>query len=94
MLFREWLHRQKVIVKDWPYASTDFRRDPNMLLPTGKQWDEGGKHLIQTPHYLRFDFYDVFGIYHAYVLIMSLMLLVDVGSERLVGLAPETRRDP
>lgn len=26
----------------------DFRGDPDMLLPVGKQWDEGGK----TPHYL------------------------------------------
>ena len=40
-----------------------------------------------------FVFYDDFGFYHAYVLIISLMLLADVVLERLVGIAPEAWRD-
>ena len=34
-----------IFVEDWPYAGIDFRGDPNMLLPAGEQWDDGGKPL-------------------------------------------------
>jgi len=95
MLFREWLDRQKIIVEDWPYTGIDFCGDLDMLLPAGEQWDEGGKTLDQnTTLFMCFVFYNVFGFYHVYVLMMYLMLLADVGPERLVGLAPEARRDP
>jgi len=50
------------------------------------------KHLITL--FLSFVFYDVFWIFHAYVLMMYLMLLADVGLERPVGVAPEAWRDP
>jgi len=32
-------------VEDWSYAGLDFCRDPDMLLPAGEQWDDGGKTL-------------------------------------------------
>lgn len=83
-----------VFVEDWPYAGTDFCRDLDMLLPAGEQWDDGGKTLDRNNTlFLCFVFYDVFGFYHAYVLMMSLMLLVDAGQERPVGLAPQAWRD-
>lgn len=44
-LFQEWLDRKKVIIEDWPYAGTDFRGDPDMLLPPSEQWDESGNML-------------------------------------------------
>ena len=43
--FREWLDRQVVIVEDWPYAGIDFHGDPDMPLPAGEHWDDGGKPL-------------------------------------------------
>lgn len=43
--FREWLERQTVFVEDWPYTGMDFRGDPDMPLPAGEQWDDGGEVL-------------------------------------------------
>ena len=43
--FREWLDRQVIFVEDWPYAGMDFRGDPDMPLPAGEHWDDGGKTL-------------------------------------------------
>lgn len=66
-----------------------------MLLPAAEKWDDGGKTLDRNNTlFLCFVFNDVFGFYHAYVLMISLMLLVDVGLERPLGLAPEAQRDP
>ena len=35
-----WLHRQLIVVEDWPYAGTDFTGDPDLPLPEGEEWDE------------------------------------------------------
>ena len=43
--FREWLEWQTIFMEDWPYDGLDFRGDPDMLLPTGEQWDDDGKTL-------------------------------------------------
>ena len=43
--FREWLERHNIFVEDWPYASLDFRGDPDMSLPAGEQLDDGCKTL-------------------------------------------------
>ena len=43
--FREWLDQQVIFVEDWPYAGMDFRNDPDMPLPAGEQWDDGGMTL-------------------------------------------------
>lgn len=43
--FREWLDRQVIFVEDWSYAGMDFRGDPDMLLPAGEHWDDGGMTL-------------------------------------------------
>lgn len=38
--FFVWLLRQLIVVEDWPYAGTDFTRDPDLPLPEGEEWDE------------------------------------------------------
>jgi hypothetical protein len=45
LCFREWLESQVIFVEDWPYAGIDFRGDPDMPLPAGEQWDDGGMTL-------------------------------------------------
>ena len=42
------MEHQVIFVKDWPYAGKDFRRDPDMQLPYGEQWDDGSKTLDHT----------------------------------------------
>jgi len=65
-----------------------------MLLLAGEQWDEGGKTIDRnTILFMCLVFYDVFLFYHTYVFNNVSLLLTDVGPERLVGLAPMTRRD-
>lgn len=57
-LFREWLERQVIFIEDWSYVGMDFHGDPDMQLPLGEQYDDGGKtldHIIFS-----FIFYDVF----------------------------------
>ena len=44
-------------MEDWPYAGMDFRGDPDTQLPTGEQWDDGGKTL---DHFFHFIIYDIF----------------------------------
>lgn len=54
-LFREWLECLVIFIEDWPYASMDFHRDPDMQLPTGEQLDDGGKtlnHIIFAFYFL------------------------------------------
>ena len=34
------LQHQLIVVEDWPYAGTDFRRDLDLPLPEGEDWDE------------------------------------------------------
>ena len=43
--FREWLDRKVIFIEDWPYAGIDFRGDPDMPLPAGEHWDDGGMTL-------------------------------------------------
>ena len=38
--FFGWLRRQLIVVEDWPYAGTDFTRDPDLPLLEGEDWDE------------------------------------------------------
>ena len=38
--FFGWLWRQLIVVEDWPYARTDFTRDPDLPLPEGEDLDE------------------------------------------------------
>ena len=38
--FFGWLRQQLIVIKDWPYARTDFTGDPNLPLPEGENWDE------------------------------------------------------
>lgn len=45
VFFREWLDHQVIFVEDWRYAGIDFRGDPDMPLPAGEHWDDGGKTL-------------------------------------------------
>ena len=54
-LIREWLECQMIFIQDWPYAGMDFRGDPDMQLPAGEQWDDGGKtldHIIFAFYFL------------------------------------------
>ena len=44
-LSREWLERQMIFVEDWPDVGMDFLGDPDIQLPAGEQWDDGGKTL-------------------------------------------------
>lgn len=44
--FFEWLDHQLIVVQDWPYAKTNFRGDPDLLLPPGEHWDERGNKVI------------------------------------------------
>jgi len=71
----------------------DFLGDPDIQLPTGEQWDDGGKTLDHTIFCI-LSFMMFFRFFHAYVLMMYSMELADVGPERPVGLAPEAQRDP
>ncbi|MCY6524884.1 hypothetical protein, partial [Actinobacillus pleuropneumoniae] len=59
ILFCKWLEHQTIFVEDWPYARMDFCGDPNMQLPPGEQWDDGGKALDHAILGI-FIFYDVF----------------------------------
>ena len=70
IFFREWLDRQVIFIEDWPYAGIDFRGDPDMPLPVGEQWDDGGKTLDL---FLIFIFCNVFEFFHVHVLINSMM---------------------
>lgn len=92
-MFHELLEGQTIFVEDCPYAGMDFHGDPNMQLPPGEQWDDDGKALDHTIFCILF-FMMFFGFFHAYVLMRYSMLFADVGPVRLVGLAPEVRRDP
>ena len=65
LFFREWLECQVIFVEDWPYAGIDFRGDPDMPLPAGEQWDDGGKSL----DLFYFHFCDVFVFFHVHALI-------------------------
>ena len=38
--FFGWLRRQLIMVKDLPYARTNFIGDPDLPLPEGDDWDE------------------------------------------------------
>ena len=35
-------------MEDWPYAGTNFTRDPDLSLPEGEDWDEelGETHFL------------------------------------------------
>ena len=55
--FQEWLDRQVIFVEDWPYAGIDFCGDPDMPLPAGEHWDDGGMTLDLFPIFFGgFDF--------------------------------------
>ena len=32
-----WLHRQLIVIQDWPYAGTSFMGDPDLPLPEGEE---------------------------------------------------------
>ena len=36
----DWLHRQPIVVEDWPYSGTDFTDDLDLPLSEGEDWDE------------------------------------------------------
>jgi len=37
--FFQWLEGQIILIDDYAYAGTDFRNDPDMVLPPGSRWD-------------------------------------------------------
>ena len=41
--FFRWLSDQILMVEDYAYVGTDFRGDPDLPLPPGKQWGDMGK---------------------------------------------------
>jgi len=44
-----------MFIKDCPYARMDFHGDPDMQLPVGEQWDDGGEtldHIIFVFYFL------------------------------------------
>ena len=41
--FFRWLQDQMLMVKDYPYAGTDFTGDLDLPLPPGGQWGDIGK---------------------------------------------------
>ena len=41
--FFRWLRDQILMVEDYAYASTDFSKDLDLLLPPGGQWGDIGK---------------------------------------------------
>ena len=38
--FFEWLHRQLIVVEDFPDYNMDFTGDVDLPLPKGEDWDE------------------------------------------------------
>jgi len=46
--------------RDYAYAGTDFRNDPDMVLPPGSRWDVD---LGKKKFFCHFDFYEFFGIF-------------------------------
>ena len=46
--FFDWLHRQLIVVEDWPYLGTDFVDDLDLPLPEGDDQDEdfGETHFL------------------------------------------------
>ena len=43
VVFFRWLDDQILMIKDYTYAGTDFRGDPDLQLPPGAQWGDIGK---------------------------------------------------
>ena len=43
--FFEWFNCEEMVFFKYPYAGMDFRGDPNLVLPAGKQWGVIGKNL-------------------------------------------------
>ena len=37
--FFSWLDQEILVVDDYGYAGIDFRNDPDLVLPTGYDWD-------------------------------------------------------
>ena len=37
--FFHWVERQIICIDDYAYAGSDFRNDPDMVLPPGGRWD-------------------------------------------------------
>ena len=37
--FLRWFELQVMYIDDYAYAGTNFRRDSDMILPPGAQWD-------------------------------------------------------
>jgi len=59
--FFSWLQRHLIVLKDWPYSSTDFCGDSDMLLPEREDYDDGGKRTFN------FFFFDVFLLFLRYM---------------------------
>ena len=85
--FFGWLRRQLIVVKDWPYADTDFTGDPDLPLPEGDYWDG---ELGMTHSLFDFIFYDFFLLIH--VLPDTFYMPADVGPERPAGMSPISQR--
>ena len=60
--FFDWLHRQLIIVEDWPYSSTDFTDDLDPPLSEGEDWDEDQEKFILQDQELEIDVSDVYFI--------------------------------
>jgi len=42
--FFSWLWHQLIVVEEWPYSGANFCGDPDMPLPEGEDYDDGGKN--------------------------------------------------
>jgi len=65
--FLAWLDRQQLNVEGFPYAGMDFRGDPELVLPPGRNWDESGMCFLVFYHIYVFGIFIyiyVFAIYH------------------------------
>ena len=41
--FFQWLSNQILMIEDYAYVGTDFKGDPDLSLPPGRQWGDMGK---------------------------------------------------
>ena len=52
-----WLHRQLIVVEDWPYAGTNFMGDPDIPLPEGEEWEEELGMIFSFYFFMYFHFF-------------------------------------
>ncbi len=74
-------------MEDWPYNDIDFRGYPDMPLPDGEDFDDGGKNSF----YFFLMFFNCFWYMHAYNISL---VYADVGLERPAGMSMIARRVP